>query len=366
MSVTVRDVAKAAGVSASTVSRVITNQASISEATKKKVRKAIAELGYVPPKAQGGPRPGESAETRGQAASGAASLPAARPLSDSSRKIGVVLPPVRSKFQENSFFLEVLRGISSFCNTKSCSISLIHGGSGEELLSAVQSLLSGSRPDGFILLYSHKNDPVTAALSAAGLPMILVGKDSSENRNLSFIDNDNIAAAREAAAYLAGLGHRNIGYISNRSVEQFSADRKAGYLLALAENSLPIRPEWILESDGTQERTEELLRQFFLLPELPTALVAADDLLAVLAARQAFLNGLHLPEDLSIVSFNDSLLSRISLPALTSVDVQARRLGTEAAAQLLTRLENPGLPANKVIVPHRLVIRDSCRPLRAL
>jgi DNA-binding LacI/PurR family transcriptional regulator len=211
-----------------------------------------------------------------------------------------------------------------------------------------------------ILLYSHKNDPVTEDLISSGVPFILVGKPASEEGDQSFIDNDNIAAAREAAAYLAGLGHTKIGFLSNRSEEQFNADRKAGYLLALAEHALPIRPEWILESDGTKERTEELLGQFLSLPELPSALLAVDDLLAVLTMRQVLAKGLRIPEDLSIVSFNDSLLSRITLPALTSVDVQAERLGVEAAAQLLMRLDHPDLPANKVIVPHRLVIRESC------
>ena len=85
--------------------------------------------------------------------------------------------------------------------------------------------------------------------------------------------------------------------------EQFNADRKAGYLLALAEHALPIRPEWILESDGTEERTEELLGQFLSLPEPPSALLASDDLLAVLTMRQVLAKGVRIPEDLSIVSF---------------------------------------------------------------
>ena len=143
-----------------------------------------------------------------------------------------------------------------------------------------------------ILLYSRKNDPVTEDLISSGVPFILVGKPASEEGDQSFI-------------------------------EQFNADRKAGYLLALAEHALPIRPEWILESDGTEERTEELLGQFLSLPEPPSALLASDDLLAVLTMRQVLAKGVRIPEDLSIVSFNDSLLSRITLPALTSVDVQA-------------------------------------------
>ena len=358
MSVTVRDVAKAAGVSASTVSRTITNQATISDATKEKVRKAMLELGYVPPKQKQTVSSGAFQDTKTSGGDAA-------PQRAAFRRIGIVLPPVQSKMQENSFFLEVIKGISSCCNQRSCSVSLVNGSSPEELRSAVRSLLSGSAPDGMILLYSHKNDPVVEELLSSGVPFILVGKSSSEEGDQSFIDNDNIAAAREAASYLAGLGHTKIGFLSNRTEEQFNADRKAGYLLALAEHALPIRPEWILESDGTSERTEELLTRFLSLPELPTALLAADDLLAVLTMRQVLSKGLRIPEDLSVISFNDSLLSRITLPALTSVDVQAERLGVEAAAQLLMRLDHPDLPANKVIVPHRLGVRESCAAVTA-
>ena len=358
MSVTVRDVARAAGVSASTVSRTITNQASISAATKEKVRKAMQELGYVPPKQKQNISSGAVRDTKISGGAAALQRPAFR-------RIGIVLPPVHSKMQEDSFFLEVIKGISSCCNQRSCSVSLVNGSSTEELRSAVHSLLSNSAPDGMILLYSRKNDPVTEDLLSSGVPFILVGKSASGDENQSYIDNDNIAAAREATAYLAGLGHTRIGFLSSRSEEQFNADRRAGYLLALAEHALPIRPEWILESDGTKERTEELLSQFFSLPELPSALLAADDLLAALTMRQASMKSLKIPEDLSIISFNDSLLSRVTLPALTSVDVQAERLGIEAAAQLLMRLDHPDLPANKVIVPHRLVVRESCIAISA-
>lgn len=144
MSVTVRDVAKAAGVSASTVSRTITNQATISEATKKKVRKAMMELGYVPPKQKQTISSGTFHDTR---ISGGAAVP----QSAAFRRIGIVLPPVQSNMQENSFFLEVIKGISSCCNQRSCSVSLVNGSSPEELRSAVRYLFSEK--------FSRRNDP---------------------------------------------------------------------------------------------------------------------------------------------------------------------------------------------------------------
>ena len=97
---------------------------------------------------------------------------AAVPQGAAFRRIGIVLPPVQSKMQENSFFLEVIKGISSCCNQRSCSVSLVNGSSPEELRSAVRSLFSENAPDGMILLYSHKNDPVTEDLISSGVPFI--------------------------------------------------------------------------------------------------------------------------------------------------------------------------------------------------
>ena len=145
----------------------------------------------------------------------------------------------------------------------------------------------------------------------------------------------------------------------------FSSERKAGYQLALMQNELPIRAEYCVEIAGNLVEDNEALRSLLLQEERPTAVVASDDILAVELERACAQMGISIPDDLSIISFNNSLLSRITSPQLTSVDINSCQLGIEAASQLINHVENPNLLATKIIVPHTLIVRGSCREIKA-
>ena len=110
------------------------------------------------------------------------------------------------------------------------------------------------------------------------------------------------------------------------------------------------------------EQRSAVLESLLSSPDRPTAILVSDDILAMFVAGACGNLRLSIPEDLSILSFNNSLFAQLSFPQLTSVDVNARQLGIEAAAQMISHIENPGLPATKIIVPHVLVERKSCAP----
>lgn len=114
--------------------------------------------------------------------------------------------------------------------------------------------------DGFIILYSKKDDPVIDYLFNEGLLYILIGKATQYTNQTIYIDNDNLLAGREAAEYLYQLGHRRIAYLGSDSSLMFSADRKAGYQLALASHQLPVRPEYCVEVKNVSENNEEAIR----------------------------------------------------------------------------------------------------------
>ena len=139
----------------------------------------------------------------------------------------------------------------------------------------------------------------------------------------------------------------------------FSADRKAGYQLALASHQLPVRPEYCAEVKNASENNEEAIRGLLLQEDRPTAILVSDDILAVSLERVCLETHLSIPEDLSIISFNNSLFARLTSPQLTSIDIGAGQLGSEAASQIINHIENPNLPATKIIVPHHLIERDS-------
>ena len=336
MAVTIKDVAALAGVSPSTVSRTCKNNPSISEETKERVRKAMAELGYEP------------------------NFQASNLASQNSRTIGIILPASAKEVYENSFYLEAIQGISHYCNGRQYLTTIVTGQDEAEILDAVRSMSRSGKVDGFIILYSKKDDPVIDYLFNEGLLYILIGKATQYTNQTIYIDNDNLLAGREAAEYLYQLGHRRIAYLGSDSSLMFSADRKAGYQLALASHQLPVRPEYCVEVKNVSENNEEAIRGLLMQKDRPTAILVSDDILAVSLERVCLENHLAIPEDLSIISFNNSLFARLTSPQLTSIDIGAGQLGSEAASQIINHIENPNLLATKIIVPHHLIERDSC------
>lgn len=336
MAVTIKDVAALAGVSPSTVSRTCKNNPSISEETKERVRKAMAELGYEP------------------------NFQASNLASQNSRTIGIILPASAKEVYENSFYLEAIQGISHYCNGRQYMTTIVTGQDEAEILDAVRSMSRSGKVDGFIILYSKKDDPVIDYLFNEGLLYILIGKATQYTNQTIYIDNDNLLAGREAAEYLYQLGHRRIAYLGSDSSLMFSADRKAGYQLSLASHQLPVRPEYCVEVKNVSENNEEAIRGLLMQKDRPTAILVSDDILAVSLERVCLENHLAIPEDLSIISFNNSLFARLTSPQLTSIDIGAGQLGSEAASQIINHIENPNLLATKIIVPHHLIERDSC------
>lgn len=336
MAVTIKDVAALAGVSPSTVSRTCKNNPSISEETKERVRKAMVELGYEP------------------------NFQASNLASQNSSTIGIILPASAKEVYENSFYLEAIQGISHYCNGRQYMTTIVTGQDEAEILDAVRSMSRSGKVDGFIILYSKKDDPVIDYLFNEGLLYILIGKATQYTNQTIYIDNDNLLAGREAAEYLYQLGHRRIAYLGSDSSLMFSADRKAGYQLALASHQLPVRPEYCVEVKNVSENNEEAIRGLLMQKDRPTAILVSDDILAVSLERVCLENHLAIPEDLSIISFNNSLFARLTSPQLTSIDIGAGQLGSEAASQIINHIENPNLLATKIIVPHHLIERDSC------
>ena len=335
MAVTIKDVAALAGVSTSTVSRVCNNNPAISRETADRVRKAMAELGY---------------ESSAQA-----EAPAPQPI----KMIGIVLPPSDPVTFENNFFMKAVRGVSYVCNQQQTANTIITGQDYPELLHSVKTLHLSGRVDGFILLYSRKNDVVADYLCNQGIPYVIVGKSQDPAGAALCIDNDNLAAGRDAADYLYALGHRRIGFLGKGREHLYAADRQAGWQLSMLLHGLIPRPEDCVEMEHVYS-DDTALRQLLNREDRPTAFIVSDDLLGLVLERACAAAGLSIPGDISIIAFNNSLYSQLACPQLTTVAINAYQLGQEAATQIISYLENPNLRTTRVIVPHRIVERDSC------
>ena len=162
--------------------------------------------------------------------------------------------------------------------------------------------------------------------------------------------------------YLYELGHRRIAYFGVSNALLFSAERKRGYQMSLLKHGITPREEDCVEVNTLNDAYEGPLKALLTAPDHPTAMLVSDDILAVVLEQFCGKLGLRVPKDLSIVSFNNSLFSRITSPQLTTVDVNPYQLGMEAASQTINHIENPNLLATKIIVPHKLIPRESCCP----
>lgn len=339
MATTIKDVAKLAGVSPSTVSRVCNGNPAISKETRERVQKAMAELKYELPAAN--------------------DSPAAPPL----KMVGIVLPPSDEEAYENTFYLKAIRGISQVCNQRQVASTVITGKDYEEVLTSIQTLHRSDSVDGFIMLYAKKEDMIIDYLREHSLLYVVIGKASETASQIISIDNDNLLAGREAADYLYDLGHRRIGYLGSKNDFMYASDRKSGYQLSLLQHDLPVRPDYCVEMESVRSDDRNSLYQLLCQKDHPTAFVVSDDMLALALERVSIQVGLSIPEDISIIAFNNSLYAQLASPQLTAIDINSYRLGQEAAVQIINRAENPGLMATKIVVPHRIVARESCRKL---
>lgn len=336
MSVTIKDVAKKAGVSPSTVSRVLSNNTRISRETSQKVRDVMEELGYHP------------------------NIMAKSLVSRTTESICVILPKPAEELFLNMFFMELIRGIVTQANRSGYDVLISSGGSEQEEVEAVSRLLKGKRVDGAILLYSRKDDQVVEFLKNNQFPFVLVGR-SEKFPDILSVDNDNVMAAYDATKHLISLGHKRIGFVSGPPNHIVSRDRLKGYVSALEEAGLEMRKEWIVEGEFLQESGYRAMSFFMNLPERPTALVVVDDLVSLGVLRGLHELGYKVPEDLCIVSFNNLSIAELSTPPVTSIDIGIYNLGYTASQALIQSIQHDGERQfqKRHIIPHRLVIRES-------
>lgn len=337
MTVTIKDVAKKANVSPSTVSRVISDSPRISEETKRNVRRVMKELGY---------HLNYNARVLAQ---------------QKTRTIGIVMKKSASDSLHDPFFPEVLRGISAYCNKQDYSITLTTGESEEEIFDDVVNMVRGKRVDGMIVTYSKRDDKVIPYLIESEIPFVLVGSPSKMLDKIIYVDNDNVRAAMDATNYLIELGHQRVGYIGGDLNYEVAIARLKGYQDALMENELPFYEEYTVNPVGDVDM-EGIIEGFMNLDEPPTSLVVTDDLVAMQVLQVCYKKGIRVPDELSIISFNNALIAQISSPALTSVDTQVYLLGHEAAKSLVEEINEPADYKKSIIIPTMIKKRKSCQP----
>ncbi|MCY6484869.1 LacI family DNA-binding transcriptional regulator [Clostridium aestuarii] len=332
--VTIKEIAKEAGVSPSTVSRVISDDSRISEETKKKVRKIMKEMDYHP------------------------NVIARSLVSKATKTIGVIMPYSTEKAFTNPFFPEVLRGIAKAANSYGYFLLLSSGDTEKEQIDSINSLVRGSRVDGVVITYSKENDPIIEELKKMKVPFSMIGRPV-KTENINYVDNDNVKAGYNAVKYLIDKGHRKIGLILGVLNLTVSADRYEGYKKALEENNLVMDKEIIISNEFVQEGGYESMKTILKSSQRPTAVMVTDDVMAFGAMRAVSELGYRIPKDISIISFNNTQpLCEFCIPPLTSTEINPYELGFSATKILLEDIKGER-KVGKEIIDTKIIYRES-------
>jgi DNA-binding LacI/PurR family transcriptional regulator len=335
MAVTIKDVSKLANVAPSTVSRVIANNPRISEETKKRVRDAMEKLGYHP------------------------NLNARSLANQSSQAIGVIIPRSTHEAFQNPFFPEVVRGISKVAHEKEFALYMSTGTTEDEIYEDVLRMVQGKRVDGIVLLYSRINDKILKYLREKKFPFTVLGKPSEDKTQITYVDNDNIVAAKDVTEHLISLGHKNIAFVGGSRELVVTIDRLLGYEKALNQAGIKLKEEYMIQQEFLLEGGQKAISELMSIDEPPTALVVADDLMAFGILRTLEELGISVPEEMAMVSFNNIMLTEVSRPSLSTVDINIHQLGFYAAKSLIEKIENVEEPSKRIIVPHEVIYRES-------
>ncbi len=333
---TLEEIGRLAGVSRSTVSRVINNHESVSPVVRQRVMQVIEQTGYRPHAA-------------------ARSLAAQR-----TRVLGLVIPRSVQVFFADPYFPRLIQGIAQACNANDYTLSLFMFHTEAEEQDLYPRVLSRGLMDGVIISSSTEDDPLIPRLLSNDMPFVLIGRPLLD-APVNYVDVDNVAGVRRAVTHLVRLGRRRIGHISGPLNTAVGRDRRQGYVEALVERGLPVREELIVESDFSETGGYMAARQ--LISAGVDAICAAADKMALGALRALHEAGRHVPEDVALTGFDDLEAAALAQPPLTTVRQPIRRTGITAVETLLDVLDNGDQPTHHLILPTQLVIRESCGAL---
>ena len=329
--VDIRDVARKARVSTATVSRTVNQVGTVDAQLAKRVWKAIAELGYYP------------------------NRQARALVSGRSRVFGLVVSEIT-----NPFFPEIVQTFETLAVEQNYEIlltSTIHDPKRMEL--AVRRMIEG-RVDGVAILTFGMEEELLEHLRFRNLPLVFVDVGPNAPR-VSNIRVDYSHGIRQAVQHLAAMRHERIGFVTGPLKLRSAMARKVAFEESLREIGLEVRPEFIVEGDHRLEGGKRALQALSRLHEQPTALICSNDMTAIGVMRQAYDLGIAVPQELSVIGFDDTRLAEFMIPPLTTVQMSQKEIATLAFTALLNEVQRdvPSAAGTEYVLKTQLILRNS-------
>lgn len=334
---TIKDIAKMAGVSTATVSRVINNHSDVSEETKKKIIKIMDENNY---------RPNTIARSL---------------TTNKSNTIGIFFTDHFNTGLHHPFFREVIYGLEKSFGKAGYDIVYFTNRKWGDSFSYVEKC-KDRHVDGVVLMGVPRTDSNLDKLLLSDIPSVFVDIDII-GKNSSYVISDNINGAEKAVKYLYSLGHKNIGMIMGLNTTKTSKDRFIGYQNAINYLGISYNPDWVFNGRYSEEGGYEAMEQFLNLEKRPTAIFCQSDSMAIGAMRAIEDAGLSVPDDFSIIGFDDIEASRYIKPALTTIAQDKIGMGNAVAKLLLSMIGKSSDGHSPIILPVELIKRASCKSI---
>ncbi|SEN46586.1 LacI family DNA-binding transcriptional regulator [Lihuaxuella thermophila] len=323
------DVARLAGVSVATVSRVLAGSAHVSRETREKVLRAMADLDYKP------------------------NLLARNLRKMESKTIVVVIPDI-----SNPFFSDVIRGIQHVAKEHGYHVLLGDTQNDVDAEWDFIEMIKERAADGVILV-TARTSPEKIMEMAQEVPLVMAC-EYIQGAELPMVTIDNVISAKRVVDHLAALGHRRIGFIAGPLHVIISRDRLQGFVLGLREHGLEQDSSLIVEGDFSIPSGYDQAVRLLQLPEPPTAIFASNDEMAIGAVKAVKQMGLKVPQDVAVVGFDDIPMATVIEPALTTICQPKFEIGKKAMEILLQLIQQSNRSHGHLKLPEKLIVRDSC------
>lgn len=330
----IQQVAKRAGVSTATVSRVLNGSPKVREETSARVRRVIAELNYVPNTSARNLRIGRS------------------------QLYGLIVSDIK-----NPFFPDLIDQFEALAAARGIDVVFTHTNYDSQRLATCIRRLVERNVDGIAIMTSEVDEPALQIATQRNIPVVLLNQPSLKG-NYSTVLVDYTRGYREAVEHLKKLGHRNLVFLTGPAELSSVRRRQKAFEAAARKCGIPVREKQFLEGDMRVEGGRAAMESLLQRKPRPTALVAANDLMAIGAMQAAMAAGLSVPEDISVIGFDDLPIATIMHPQLTTIHLSRHEIAEEAFEQLThLRQRQPSQPQRSERKVHpRLIVRESSGP----
>lgn len=330
---TLKDISKATGFSITTVSRALNGYFDVNEETKKKIQETAEKLGYSP------------------------NILARSLVMKQSKTLGFIVTDLKRESTKDNIMFETLCGISDFLATSDYEFVLLSTTTSKQRNKTYKQLCTERQLDGVIIQGLKMEDPYLQEAVQSHVPCVLIDIPA-QGQNIGYVTSNQLESAKQAVKYLHRMGHTEIAFVNGSENAHVSKVRKMGYEEALKELNIKINEEYIVNGDFSEEKAKQVIIPLLITRPEITAVFCASDVMALGVLQAARDLKLKVPEDLSIVGFDNIILSKYVSPPLTTVGQFPYKMGMAAAKMLMNIIEGKQRD-NTIEVKNELMVRGS-------